>query len=318
MILITGAAGFIGYHTAKALLEQGETVIGIDNLNGYYDPILKCERVKRLDAYKNFDLCAVDLTDKESLEGIVKSNKITHVIHLAAQAGVRYSIQNPDAYVQSNIVGYVNLLEACKNAELSNFIYASSSSVYGANTKLPFAVHDRTDSPVSFYGATKKAMEAISYSYWHLYKMPLTGFRFFTVYGPWGRPDMAYYSFTKKILSGEKIQIFNNGDMSRDFTYIDDIVGGLIQALYLPQREHLVFNLGNCRSERLMDFVSVISDTLGVKAKIEFQPMQPGDVKDTYADIEATRRAFGFRPTTSIQTGIPKFVDWYKRYYNIK
>ena len=324
-VLVTGAAGFIGFNTSRVLLERGEQVVGIDNLNDYYDVSLKEARLAILSNYDGFEIERADIADREAVEALLsRRSDIDRVVHLAAQAGVRYSLINPYAYMRSNLDGHVVLLEACRRLpSLRHFVYASSSSVYGSNTKLPFSVEDRVDHPVSLYAATKKSMEMISESYASMFSMPLTGLRFFTVYGPWGRPDMAAFIFTRKILAGEPIEVFNNGDMRRDFTFIDDIVNGVIGCLDGPAESangkmpHRVYNIGNHRSEKLMDFIGVLEEALGRKAEIDFQPMQPGDVKETYADIEATRRDFGFEPKTPISEGIPRFIDWYREFYGI-
>ncbi len=320
-VLVTGAAGFIGFHVAQALLARGDRVVGVDNLNDYYEVALKEARLGRLQGRPGFRFERVDIADREAVAALFAAHPgIDRIVHLAAQAGVRYSLVNPYAYLRSNVDGHVVLLEAARTlARLDHFVYASSSSVYGANTKLPFAVEDRTDNPVSLYAATKKAMEAISHSYAHIYGLPLTGLRFFTVYGPWGRPDMAAFIFTRKILAGEPIPVFNHGDMHRDFTYIDDITAGVVACLDRPPPRgggaSRLYNIGNHRSEALMDFIATIETALGRKAVVAFEPMQPGDVKETYADIDATRRDFGFEPTTSIAAGIPRFVAWYRDYY---
>lgn len=321
-ILLTGAAGFIGFHTSLALLERGEQVIGIDNLNDYYPVSLKESRLELLQKYKNFLFYPVDISDKNEFDKVVRSHKnINRVVHLAAQAGVRYSVEAPFTYVQSNLVGQMVVLEACRHMDhLKHLVYASSSSVYGGNTKLPFSVDDPVDSPRSLYAATKKADEVMTHSYTHLYKFPATGLRFFTVYGPWGRPDMAPILFTKAISQGEPITVFNDGDMRRDFTYIDDIVSGVLAALDTPPTNtpaHEIFNLGNHNSEELMHFIHLLEESIGKKAEIIFKPMHPGDVKETYADIEATTQKLDFKPTTSIEEGLPKFVQWYKDYYNV-
>jgi len=316
-ILVTGAAGFIGYHVCEALLTRGEKVIGIDNLNDYYNVKLKRARLKNLKKHKHFSFKKIDITNQKSLSKIV-TNDINRVIHLAAQAGIRYSLENPTAYIQSNIVGHFNILDAC--SKLNNFkhlVYASSSSVYGGNKDLPFSIEDRVDQPVSLYAATKRADELISHTYSHLYDLPQTGLRFFTVYGPWGRPDMAYYSFTKDIFEEKLIQIFNYGDMKRDFTYIDDIVFGVLAALDNPPIGHQLYNLGNHQSEPLMRFIEVIENSVGKKALIDFRPMQLGDVKETYANIKESRNDLGFEPTVSIDKGIPLFVDWYRKYHKV-
>lgn len=315
-ILVTGAAGFIGFHLSKALLEIGEKVIGIDNLNDYYDVKLKDNRLKILNLHKNFLFYPSDIADKNDILGIAKSHpEITRIVHLAAQAGVRYSLENPFAYVSSNLVGHVVMLEMCRQLpNLEHFIYASSSSVYGGNKKLPFSVDDNVDSPLSLYAATKKSDELITHSYSHLFDIPSTGLRFFTVYGPWGRPDMATYLFTKNIIEGKPIDVFNKGKMKRDFTYIDDIIDGIIRVLEKPS-PYKIYNLGNNRAENLMDFIKILEQTIDKKAIINFKPMHPGDAKETYADIKAAKKDFGFSPKTSIAEGLPKFVEWYKNYY---
>lgn len=322
-VLVTGVAGFIGYHTAVALLARGEQVVGIDNLNDYYDVALKEARLARLTESESFRFERVDIADREGVTAALgRHPAIDRVVHLAAQAGVRYSLINPYTYIHSNIEGHVVLLEACRRLpRLQHFVYASSSSIYGANTKLPFSVDDRVDSPVSLYGATKKAMEEISHAYAHIHHIPLTGLRFFTVYGPWGRPDMAAFIFTRKILAGEPIPVFNNGDMRRDFTYIDDIVAGVLASLDRPPAEEdgkacsRIYNLGNHRSEHLMDFIGAIEHALGREAKLELLPMQTGDVKETFADIGASRRDLGFEPRTPIAEGVPRFIAWYRSFY---
>ena len=326
-VIVTGAAGFIGSAVALALLARGEKVVGIDNINDYYDQNLKKARLERLLQCKTFEFHKVDIAEPTPVKTVfTKYPNITGIIHLAAQAGVRYSLVNPYAYTRANIEGHLVLMEAAKNLDkLTHFIYASSSSVYGANKGFPFSTQDRTDSPVSLYAATKKSMELLSESYARMWGMPLTGLRFFTVYGPWGRPDMAAFIFVRKMLAGEPIQVFNNGDMKRDFTYIDDIVAGIVACLEKPpnnaskQNEcpHALYNIGNNRSEYLMHFIEVLEGVLGIKAEMDFQPMQPGDVKETYADIGATRRDFGFDPKTTIEEGLPKFVAWYREYYGI-
>jgi len=322
-VLVTGATGFIGSHTIHALLDRGERVIGIDNLNDYYDVSLKQARLQRLLARSGISFVQADVADKEAMESIAKSHPdITRIIHLAAQAGVRYSLENPFAYTRANVDGQLVILETCRHLKnLTHAVYASSSSVYGTNSKLPFAVEDRTDTPVSLYAATKKTTELMSHAYSHMFGLPLTGLRFFTVYGPWGRPDMSAMIFIRKILAGQPIPVFNNGEMARDFTYIDDIVAGVLGCLDHPpevkagETPNRVYNIGNNNTEPLMRFISLIEDALGKKAEIDFLPMQAGDVKETYADIEATRRDFGFEPKTSIDVGIPKLVEWYRAYY---
>ncbi len=321
-VLVTGAAGFIGRHVATALLERGDAVVGIDNLNDYYEVSLKEARLAGLQARAGFAFERLDIADREAVAALfARKPDIDRVVHLAAQAGVRYSLVNPYTYLRSNIDGHVVLLEAARRLPaLRHFVYASSSSVYGANRKMPFAVEDRCDAPVSLYGATKKAMEAISESYAAMYRMPLTGLRFFTVYGPWGRPDMAYFSFTRKIIAGEPIPVFNNGVMRRDFTYIDDIVGGIVNCLDRPpgtaaERQHRLYNLGNHQPEALLDFIATLEKALDRKAELELLPMQPGDVSETFADIEASRRDLDFSPRIGIAEGLPRFVRWYRRYY---
>ena len=322
-VLVTGVAGFIGYHVARALLGRGETVVGIDNLNDYYDVGLKEARLAGLEGRPGFCFRRLDIADRDAIsELLAEESRIDRIVHLAAQAGVRYSLVNPYAYLRSNIEGQVVLLEAARRLpRLLHFVYASSSSVYGGNRQMPFSTADRTDHPVSLYGATKKAMEVISESYAAMYGLPLTALRFFTVYGPWGRPDMAYFIFARKILAGEPIPVFNHGDMRRDFTYIDDIVAGVINCLDRPPAcearagRHRIYNLGNNRPERLLDLIAALELALGRKAVIELLPMQPGDVKETYADIEASRRDFDFQPKTLILEGIPRFVAWFRERY---
>ena len=322
-VLVTGAAGFIGFHTSLALLERGERVIGVDDLNDYYDVTLKEARLAALKSKNEFVFERADLADRAQIEALVERHPdITGVVHLAAQAGVRHSLVDPYVYVRTNVEGHVVVLEACRRLErLEHLVYASSSSVYGLNARLPFSTRDRVDAPASLYGATKKSMEAISHAYGHLFGMPLTGLRFFTVYGPWGRPDMAAFIFTRKILAGEPIPVFNHGDMRRDFTYIDDIVAGVLACLDRPPADGAararVYNIGCHRSEPLMRFISILEEALGQKAETELLPMQPGDVKETYADITDARRDFGFAPTTTIDEGIPRFVAWYREYYRV-
>jgi len=324
-VLVTGAAGFIGYHTSLKLLARGGKVVGVDNLNAYYDPALKRARLAQLLDQPGFTFVQADIADRAAMERIAQAHPdIESYIHLAAQAGVRHSLTAPFDYSQANVVGHLTMLEMARaNPKLRHFVYASSSSVYGANTKLPFAVEDRVDQPVSLYAATKRAGELISHSYAHLYRMPTTGLRFFTVYGPWGRPDMAAYLFCAAMAAGKPISIFNNGDMRRDFTYIDDIVAGVVGVLDNPPPmvegtpPARLYNIGNHRSERLMDFVGEIEKALGIKAEYRFEPMQMGDVKETYADISAIERDVGFHPTTPITVGIPKFVQWYRGYHAI-
>ena len=324
-VLVTGAAGFIGYHVTEALLARGERVVGVDNVNDYYDVGLKQARLARLDANAGFAFHRLDIAEYESLRAAVPNDaSIDRIVHLAAQAGVRYSLENPFAYVRANLMGHTSILELARALPgFRHLVYASSSSVYGGNTKLPFAVEDRTDSPVSMYAATKRGVEHMSYAYGHLFRIPQTGLRFFTVSGPWGRPDMAMYIFCKRIISGEKIPVFNHGDMKRDFTYIDDIVAGVLAALDNPPMDagetppHRLYNIGNNRSEPLMRMIGLIEAALGRKAEIDFQPMQQGDVKESYADISAIQHDLGFAPTTPIDVGIPKFVDWFRDYEGV-
>ena len=294
--LVTGAAGFIGFHVCQALLDRGETVVGVDNLNDYYDVVLKKARLKQLEGHSKFSFHKIDIADKEAVEKLGKQNKgIKKVIHLAAQAGVRYSLEHPYAYSESNLTGQLVILELCRHLpNLDHLIFASSSSVYGGNTKQPFAVGDVTDTPISLYAATKKAAELMGYAYSHLYKIPMTGLRFFTVYGPYGRPDMAYFSFTRDIINGKPIRVFNNGDMKRDFTYIDDVVSGVLAAAgKKPEGNFKAYNLGNNKPEKLMDMINILEDAIGKKAKFNMQPMQPGDVKETYADIDEAQKISG-------------------------
>lgn len=317
-ILITGAAGFIGFHLTRRLLNLGVTVMGIDNLNNYYDVSLKEERLNILRNFSNFSFVKVDLADEVTINEVFVKHNFAIVVNLAAQAGVRYSITNPKAYLHSNLAGFLNILEACRNFGVEHLVYASSSSVYGANKKIPFSTEDKTDKPVSLYAATKKANELMAYTYSHLYKIPATGLRFFTVYGPYGRPDMAYFSFAEKIMKDEQIKVFNNGDMYRDFTYIDDVVHGLENILDNPPTvdcdgvQHKVYNIGNNKPEKLMDFIATLEDVLGKTAKKEFLPMQPGDVYQTYADVTELMKDFDFKPNTTIKVGLAKFAEWFK------
>jgi UDP-glucuronate 4-epimerase len=328
-ILVTGAAGFIGFHLSKRLLAENHHVIGVDNLNDYYDVRLKNERLKQLENNDKFTFYKVDLADSEGLNEIFERHPISIVINLAAQAGVRYSLTHPHSYVHSNLVGFVNILEACRHYQVEHLLYASSSSVYGANTKTPFSTQDSVDHPVSIYAATKKANELMAHTYSHLFNIPTTGLRFFTVYGPLGRPDMAYYTFTKDIIEGNPIKVYNNGNMRRDFTYIDDIVEGIVKLLDLPPEPdpnrdldpstshapYKIYNIGNNSPVRLMDFIQTLENLIGKKAKMEFLPMQPGDVKETYADITDLQKAAGFSPATPLEIGLSQFVDWYKKYH---
>jgi len=320
MILVTGAAGFIGYHVSRALLARGEEVVGVDNLNDYYDPALKGARVDRLIRDKGFAFRKLDVSQPDAMLPLAEEwPRITGVVHLAAQAGVRYSLENPFAYVQANVMGQVTMLELARRLKaLKHFVYASSSSVYGANRKVPFAIEDDVGEPQSLYAATKRSDELIAYTYAHLYRIPCTGLRFFTVYGPWGRPDMAYYAFTRAITQGEPIRIFNKGEMWRDFTYIDDIVDGTVRALDRPPDgvpPQALYNLGNCKPHKLTDFVAVLEKHIGRKAQVKLEPMQPGDVPATFADIESSRRDLGFEPKTSLETGLKHFVEWYRGYH---
>tara|TARA_A100001015_G_C15043496_1_gene741601 strand:- start:5352 stop:6305 length:954 start_codon:yes stop_codon:yes gene_type:complete len=313
-ILITGSAGFIGYHLSYSLLKDGHDIIGVDNINDYYDTILKKDRLSILLDFENYTFIKTDICDKESMERVFTKNNPEMVINLAAQAGVRYSLLNPDAYTQSNLVGYVNLVELCRQNEVKGLIYASSSSVYGANNQKPFAEKDRINKPMSLYGASKRANELIAHSYSHLYSLNTTGLRFFTVYGPWYRPDMAMYIFIDKIMKSQPIQVFNNGKMKRDFTYIDDIIDGIKSAI-LNNYECEIFNLGNNKSERLMDVISIIEKFLGKKADIEFRSLQKGDMIETFADIEHSNNKLNYTPKISIDEGIKELVKWYKKYY---
>lgn len=332
--LVTGTAGFIGFHTAQRLLARGETVVGLDNLNSYYRVQLKHDRLAQLQGKPGFSFAQIDLVDRDALKALFAKEKFDIVIHLAAQAGVRYSLTNPEAYVDSNLVGFVNMLEACRHHGVKHLTYASSSSVYGANTVMPFSVHHNVDHPVSLYAATKKANELMAHTYSHLYKLPTTGLRFFTVYGPWGRPDMALWIFTEAILSGKPIQVFNEGKMRRDFTYIDDIVEGVIRTAdhtatpnpkwtsahpdpatsFAPYR---VYNIGNNQPVELMRLIEVLERNLGQTAVKEMLPMQPGDVPATFADVDDLIADVGFQPRTSIDEGVEKFVKWYREYHGV-
>ena len=322
-ILVTGAAGFIGFHLSKLLLQKGVTVVGFDNINDYYDVNLKYARLAILEKFENFTFVKGDLADKTAVDKLFSENKFDIVVNLAAQAGVRYSIENPQAYIESNVIGFFNILEACRNNPVEHLLYASSSSVYGNQQKTPFSTDDDVSKPISLYAATKKSNELMAYTYSHLYGIPSTGLRFFTVYGPYGRPDMACFSFTEKILKGETIKIFNNGDMYRDFTYVDDIVKGVENMLCNPPEADengdraTVYNIGNNSPEKLMYFVETLEKALGKTAKKEFLPMQPGDVYQTYADVTPLIEKYGFKPSTSIEDGLAKFVEWYKEYYNV-
>ncbi len=333
-ILLTGAAGFIGMTTALRLLARGDEVVGLDNLNDYYEVTLKENRLKRLMPHASFRFVKMDVANRHGMAQLFASEKFDRVIHLAAQAGVRYSLQNPHAYIDSNIVGFVNILEGCRHTEVQHLVYASSSSVYGGNTKMPFSEHDSVDHPVSLYAATKKANELMAHTYSHLYGLPTTGLRFFTVYGPWGRPDMALFLFTKAILEGRPIDVFNHGDMQRDFTYVDDIVEGVIRVLdhvatpnasydalqadpATSNAPYRVFNIGNNNPVPLLDFIACIEDALGIKAEKRLLPLQDGDVPATYANTDALNEWVGFVPGTPIDQGISRFVMWYRDYYNL-
>jgi UDP-glucuronate 4-epimerase len=334
-ILVTGAAGFIGFHLSKHLLNNNVVVIGLDNLNDYYDVNLKKNRLKQLDEYSNFTHVNINLEDRRPVERLFLKEKFDKVVNLAAQAGVRYSLENPHAYVDSNIVGFVNLLEGCRHNDIKHFVFASSSSVYGANTKVPFSVHHNVDHPVSLYAATKKANELMAHTYAHLFNLPCTGLRFFTVYGPWGRPDMAYFLFTKAILEGKPIEVFNKGQMKRDFTFIDDSVKGIISVLYRNAKPnpkwssdspdsatsyapYKIYNIGNNNQIELLKYIEVLEDILGKKARKKFLPLQAGDIQSTFADVDDLIKDTGFKPETSIEEGLQKFVGWYKKYYHIQ
>ncbi|OIN85880.1 MAG: hypothetical protein AUJ12_08060 [Alphaproteobacteria bacterium CG1_02_46_17] len=321
-ILVTGAAGFIGFHVVEQLHQAypDAKLVGIDNINDYYDPALKQARLKQLEKITDFTFLKLDLADRTGMENLFSTYRPDLVVHLAAQAGVRYSIDNPHAYINSNIVGFLNILEGCRHNKVEHLLYASSSSVYGANTKVPFSTDAPVDHPVSLYAATKKSNELMAHTYAHLYGIPATGLRFFTVYGPWGRPDMAYFKFTQAILSGKAIDIYNFGDMKRDFTYIDDIVEGIIRLMTNPPQPetgapYAVYNIGNNNPEDLMEMISILEEELGVKAERNLLPMQPGDVYATYADVDPLSKLTGFKPSTSLKDGLHKFVKWYKDYY---
>ena len=330
-VLVTGVAGFIGSTLALRLLERGDSVIGIDNLNDYYSVTLKRDRLARIAAAagNRFAFHQLDFADLGALDAALTGQEFERIVHLGAQAGVRYSLEHPQAYVSANLAGHVNLLEIARHRRVEHMVYASSSSVYGGNTRLPFSVEDRVDHPVSLYAATKRADELMSETYAHLFRVPLTGLRFFTVYGPWGRPDMMMWIFTKAILAGQPIPVFNHGEMHRDFTYIDDIIAGVIACLDHPPADdgaakpggsvkpHALYNIGNNRSEHLMKVVGLLEQACGRRAEIDFQPIQPGDVPATYADIAAIQRDLGYAPTTSIETGVPNFVRWYKDYHRV-
>ncbi len=321
-VLVTGAAGFIGFHLSARLLKEGFRVVGLDNVNDYYAVSLKEDRLKELETVERFRFIRGDLADRDLLEGVFCGEEPEYVVNLAAQAGVRYSLEHPEKYVRSNLIGFFNVVEACRAHPVRHLVYASSSSVYGNQKKTPFSTGDRTDEPVSLYAATKKSDELIGYSYSHLYGIPMTGLRFFTVYGPWGRPDMAYFSFTNRILAGEPIRIFNNGDLYRDFTYVDDIIEAVARLMPDPPESgkgapHRVYNIGNNRPVKLIRFVETLEEVIGREAKKEFLPMQAGDVYQTYADIGPLARDYGFRPDTDLKEGLSRFYEWYRRYYGI-
>ncbi|MDB9541466.1 NAD-dependent epimerase [Anabaenopsis tanganyikae CS-531] len=333
-ILVTGAAGFIGFHLSQRLLNRGDEVIGLDNLNNYYDVSLKQARLAQLQSEQLFTFTQLDLADQEGINNLFTTHQFDVVVNLAAQAGVRYSLQNPHAYINSNILGFTNILEGCRHSQVKHLVFASSSSVYGANTKIPFSVHDNVDHPISLYAASKKANELMAHTYSHLYGLPTTGLRFFTVYGPWGRPDMAYFLFTKAILSGQPIDVFNYGKMKRDFTYIDDIIEGVVRVIdTIPQGNphwsgdkpdpgtskapYKIYNIGNNNPVELLHFIEVIENCLGMKAQKNMLPLQPGDVTMTYADVDDLIADVGFKPATPIDVGIRRFIDWYSNYYQV-
>jgi len=334
MILVTGAAGFIGYHVARRLLERGDDVIGIDNLNPYYDPRLKEARLLQLRDFDRFKFVLLDVANRAEMAGLFREQRPRRVVHLAAQAGVRYSVENPFAYIESNLFGFQNILEGCRHTNVEHLVFASSSSVYGLNTRQPFSEHHSADHPLSLYGATKKANEVMAHSYAVLYRLPVTGLRFFTVYGPWGRPDMALFKFTRGILAGEPIPVYNEGRMIRDFTYIDDVVEGVVRILdrvpvpneawksddadpATSSAPYRIYNIGNNRPVELMTYISVLEKALGKKARLDLLPMQPGDVRSTMADVSDLERDTGFRPRTTVEEGIARFVKWYHEYYRV-
>ncbi len=333
-VLVTGAAGFIGFHLCQRLLERGDEVVGLDNLNDYYDVSLKHARLAQIENQPNFRLVKMDLADREGIADLFRIESFDHVVNLAAQAGVRYSLLNPHAYVDSNLQGFMNILEGCRHSQVGHLVYASSSSVYGANTSMPFSVHDNVDHPLSLYAASKKANELMAHTYSHLYGLPTTGLRFFTVYGPWGRPDMALFLFTRAILAGEPIDVFNYGEMRRDFTYIDDIVEGVVRTLDHPATSNAqwsgvtpdpgtsaapyrLYNIGNNNPVELMYLIEVLESNLGIKAEKNMLPMQPGDVPSTYADVDALTADVGFKPATPIEVGVERFVGWYRCFYQV-
>ena len=312
-ILVTGSCGFIGMHLCKDLLKNGYEVLGVDDMNDYYDPVLKINRLEQISVYDNFSFIELNISNYDQLSNAFSNYKPEKVVNLAAQAGVRYSLENPHAYIETNISGFMNILECCRYNKVKGLIYASSSSVYGGNKQNSFSIEDRVDKPISIYAASKKANELMAHTYNHLYGLNTTGLRFFTVYGPWGRPDMAMYIFTEKIMRGQKIPVFNHGKMERDFTYIDDIIQGIVKSLE-KNYEYEIFNLGNNRCENLMDMINHIEESLGEKAIIDFMDIQPGDVKKTFADIEYSKKMLNYSPKTPIAVGIPLFIDWYKSY----
>lgn len=333
-VLVTGAAGFIGFHLSARMLQRGDTVVGADNLNEYYDVQLKRDRLAQIDNQSRFSFHRVDIADRDATTRLFQSNSFDVVVHLAAQAGVRYSLTNPHAYVDSNVVGFLNVLEGCRHGRVGHLVFASSSSVYGANTKMPFSVHHNVDHPVSLYAATKKANELMAHTYSHLYGLPATGLRFFTVYGPWGRPDMALFKFTKAILEDRFIEVYNRGEMRRDFTYIDDIIEGVLRVADRPAKPdpawssdrpdpatsaapYRVYNIGNNRPVELMRLIDLLEQNLGRTAKKNMLPMQPGDVRETFADVGDLAREVGFKPATPIEQGIQRFLEWYRDYYNV-
>jgi UDP-glucuronate 4-epimerase len=334
MILVTGAAGFIGHYVALRLLERGDEVVGLDNLNDYYDPSLKEARLERLRAFDRFRFAKLDLADQEGMRSLFAESKPRRVVHLAAQAGVRYSLTNPHAYTSSNIEGFLNVLEGCRHHGVEHLVYASSSSVYGANERQPFSEHDNVDHPISLYAATKKANELMAHTYAHIFRVPCTGLRFFTVYGPWGRPDMALFKFTRGILAGEPIEVYNEGRMVRDFTYIDDVVEGVLRVLDRraepdpawngadpdPARSaapYRIFNIGNNQPVQLLSYIAAIEKALGKQAEMRLMPMQPGDVPSTMADVSELEAAVDFRPKTSVEEGVSQFVSWYREFYRV-
>jgi UDP-glucuronate 4-epimerase len=322
-VLVTGSAGFIGFHVAQALLNRGDDVLGLDNLNAYYDPALKESRLAQLTPNPRFQFLRADIGNRDAMREIFAANAIDRVVHLAAQAGVRYSVEHPEVYVDSNLVGFANILEGCRHRTVRHLVYASSSSVYGSNKKVPFAVEDNVDHPISLYAATKKANELMAHAYSHLYRFPTTGLRFFTVYGPWGRPDMAMFLFTDAILNGRPINVFNHGNMRRDFTYIADVAEGVLRTLDRPPSEpdgsapYRIYNIGNHQPVQLMRLIELMEKELGRKATLNMMPMQPGDVPETYADVSGLTRDVGFQPNTPIETGVARFVQWYREHYRV-